>query len=426
MSAAPAINLEPKPFVKTSKQRELLDLANRHDYTLAYGGARSAKSVAYVRNIFVRATKKPSNHLIVRFCYNHVRTSIGMQTIPFVFGACFKDLAIKENKADGIYTVPCNVGGESIVWLGGTDDKARLDKLLGYEYSTVFANECSQIPFEAIAQLDTRLAETSGLSLKFYFDCNPPGKKHWTHKVFFEGVFPDDEAHGWDTAKIRLNPRDNAENLPAAYLVKLQKLPKRQRDRFWEGLYLSDIEGALWTDQMINVALAKEPADLRKTVIALDPAVTNNTGSDECGIVVCSLDENREGVVHDDLSGKMSTRDWAQRSVNAYHDYDANCIVAEVNQGGDLVEDVIHSMDPNVKVIKVRAAKGKLARAEPISHLYEPEMEHVCHVKRMPKLETELTETVLDTVSASPNRLDALVWGLTYLMIGKTKIRVHA
>ena len=417
-------------FVKTPKQREALELANNHENFMAYGGSRSAKSTILVRNIFLRATKRTSNHLIVRFCYNHVRTSLGKQTIPFVLRSCFPNFKIQENKADGFYIVPAADGGESIIWLGGTDDKERMEKLLGFEYSTAFLNECSQIPWDAVPLISTRLAETSGLPLRMYFDCNPPGKKHWTYKVFMEGVYPDEEPHGWDMAHIRMNPRDNLANLPPDYIRRLEKLPKRQRDRFLDGLDLSDVEGACWTDLMVNIAKAREPAELRKTIVAVDPAVTNNTGSDECGIVICSLDVNREGVVHDDLSGKYSTRTWAQKVVHACHAWEANYVVAEVNQGGDLVEDAIRNIDSTIKVKKVRAAKGKLARAEPVAQLYEPDPHtgatKVTHVKTMSKLETEMTETVLDQVKASPNRVDALVWGLTDLMIRSSSKRVYA
>lgn len=423
------IQVEAGGFLKTEKQKQLLAKANSHRYFMAYGGSRSGKTTALVRNVFLRAAKVTSNHLIARFCYNHARTALGKQTIPWVRAHCFQGLPIRENKADGYYEIPAADGGTSIVWLGGTDDKDRMEKLLGFEYSTIYLNECSQVPWDAVPLLETRLAETSGLPHRFYFDCNPPPKGHWTHKVFIRGVYPDEERHGWDSSWIRCNPIDNAANLDEEYLRALRRLPKRQRQRFWEGLFISDVEGALWSDQMINLALAREAAPLRKTIVAVDPAVTNNTGSDECGIVVVSLDENGDGVVHEDLSGKMSTRAWAQKVVNACYAYEANYVVAEVNQGGDLVRDAIKNVDPTIKVVMVRAAKGKLARAEPVSELYEPDpldgTTKVTHVKRLPKLETELTETVLDRVKASPNRLDALVWGLSHLMI-RPRTRVHA
>lgn len=407
-------------FVKTQRQRELLSLANSHDYMLAYGGARSGKTAILVRNVFLRAVKAASNHLMIRRCYNHARTSLGRQTVPFVLDRCFRGVDIRENKNDGFWTVPVAGGGESYVWLGGTDASDRMDKLLGNEYSTVYVNECSQVPFDAITLLESRLAENSGLQRRLYLDCNPMGKKHWTYQVFFEGVFPDGERCEWDAAKIQVNPAHNLENLPVDYLKRLERLPKRQRQRFLEGLYLSDVEGALWTDQDINVSLAKEPAELVRTVIAVDPSVTARPGSDECGIMVCSEDEDGDGVVHRDCSGKLSTPRWARRVVNLYELYSANRVVAEANQGGDLVRDVIQNIDPSIRVDLVHAHVGKVARAEPVAGLYE--QGRIAHERRMPELEAELTETVFDDkLKVSPNRLDALTVGLTALFFPRQR-----
>jgi len=414
-------------FKKTESQREQLALANAHTHTLAYGGARSAKSTGFVRNIFLRAMKRTSKHLMLRAHFNHANVSLGHETIPFVLKECFPGADIRPNKSLGYWSVPAADGGQSQVWIGGTDKKERLDKLLGSEYSTIFLNECSEIPFDAVPLLQTRLAETSGLKLRMYYDCNPTGKKHWAYQVFFKGLLPEGEPCEWDTANIQMNPAGNIENLPPEFLATLEKLPKRQRQRFLEGLFLADVEGALWTDQMVNMARASyDPSvGLRKTIVSVDPSVSNNKGSDECGIMVVSEDVDRRGLVRADLSKKCSTKTWAQRVVNAYYTYEANEVVAEVNNGGDLVEQVIHNIDPNIKVVKVHASVGKRARAEPVSMLYESRQEKVSHVGAFPELESELTETIFEDVKESPNRLDALVWGLSHLMIGKKGVRIH-
>ena len=344
-------------------------------------------------------------------------------TIPTVLQLCFPGLKVHEDKSQYFYKFDADDGGMSEVWIGGTDTAERVEQVLGNEYSTNYANECSQIPFDAITTLWTRLAETSGLNQRFYYDCNPPAKKHWTYKLFHEGKLPDGEPHNLETARLLMNPVDNAANLSPEFMQAMESLPKRQRQRYWEGLYLTDIEGALWTDEMMTMARAKIPAPLRKTIIAVDPSVSHNPNSDECGIVVCSLDEGKDGVIQGDHSGKLSTREWAQRAVNLFHVYEANEVVAEVNQGGDLVEDAIHHCDPHVPVVKVRASKGKFARAEPISLLYE--QGRVAHTDHFPELESELTESVLMNLKESPNRLDALVWGLTHLMNVKTGPRIH-
>lgn len=411
-------------FKKTAKQKALTKLLVSYLFVMAFGGSRSGKTFLILRAIIIRACKVKSRHLVVRLRFNHVKRSIVYDTLPKVLDLCFPQLPKLDamlDKSDWFMKLP----NGSEIWFGGLDDKERVDKILGNEYSTVFVNEASQTTWDAVLTLLTRLAENVGLTPKFFADCNPIGKKHWTYTVFQKGLDPEtkEKIKNFDQyASIQMNPKDNLENLPPNYIELLAGMPKRKRKRFLDGEFLDDVEGALWTDLMISGAHAKTYGEIIKTVVAVDPAVTNTENSDECGIAVCSLDENREGVVQDDLSIKASTRTWAQRAVNAYHKYDANCIVAEVNQGGDLVEDAIHNIDRSIKVIKVRAAKGKFARAEPVSMLYE--QKKIAHAKEMPELESELTEWVPMNTSASPNRLDAVVWGLTHLML-KPAAQIH-
>ena len=167
-----------------------------------------------------------------------------------------------------------------------------------------------------------------------------------------------------------MNPIDNMDNIDEGYIRMLENMSKRQRQRFLEGMFLSDVEGALWSDQMVMEAKLRQHGTPVKTVIAVDPAVSNEEDSDETGIHAISIDEFGEGIVHEDLSIKASTRTWAQRAVNAYYTYEANEIVAETNQGGDLVVDAIHAIDPKIKVVKVHASKGKFARAEPVANFH--------------------------------------------------------
>ncbi len=420
---------EVVPFIKNPKQPEACDLMNRFQHALMYGGSRSGKTFIAVRNIIIRCLRKKSCHLIVRLHFNDVKRAIYHKTFPDVMRMCFPGINYKWNKQDWFVTIYGPNGIESQIWLGGISDEKRAEKILGNEYSTIFANECSQITYESIILLRSRLAETSGLNLRFYYDLNPSGKKHWTYQEFVLGLVPGSKKPSKLKKKssyIIINPIDNLENLSLDYLELLESFPERQKKRFLEGKYLSEIEGALWTDQMITDAQCVQAAEPIKTVIAIDPAVTNTENSDETGIIPCSIDEFGTGIIHDDLSGKFGTGTWAQRAVNAYHLYDANCIVAEVNQGGDLVEDAIHNIDKNIKVIKVRASKGKFARAEPVSQLYENRQLRVRHEKHMPELEEQLTEWVPLNSKKSPDRLDALVWGLTYLMLRKHERAVRA
>lgn len=432
MSATPQQMAKAKVFVKTYKQTLACALMNAHDHTMLYGGSRSGKTTAAVRNILVRAMKTPSRHLIVRQCFNHLKQSIIHDTLPKVLKGFFPGLTshpkFKMNKSDWFLTVPCIGGGTSEIWFGGTDTAERIEKILGNEYSTIYANECSQIEYDAITTLRTRLAENSGLELKFYYDCNPPGKKHWTYVEFVELLVPGSKDPSMiDSAYLLMNPDDNKQNLPDGYIEKiLNSLPKRQRERYRDGLFLNDVEGALWTDMMLSVAKSLEPGVIEETVIGVDPAVTNNPNSDETGIVVASRDEFGQAIVYEDLSGKFRTKVWAQRVVNAYHKYNANWVICEVNQGGDLVVDAIKDIDSSVKVKAIHASNGKFARAEPVSAIYEcdeGQVPKVCHVKYLPELESEMTEWVPHNSKRSPNRIDALVYAVTHLIIRKPRER---
>jgi len=408
-------------FKKTEKQRELTHLQIKHIFTMAYGGSRSGKTLITLRNIVIRACKVKSRHLVCRFRFNHCKQSIVLDTLPKLMELCFPNLPFTLNKADWFLTLP----NGSEIWFGGLDDKERVDKILGNEYSTVFLNECSQMSWDAVTTVMSRLAEKTSLVNRMFFDCNPVGQKHWTYTVFMLGQDPKTKepvANFELYGNMRINPGDNLANLPALYIKMLEGLPKRQRKRFLEGRFLKDVEGALWTDEMVEAAKAKKHGEIVRTVVAVDPSVSHNPTSDECGIVVCSADENRDGVVQEDLSGKYSTKTWAQRVVNAYHKYDANCVVAEVNQGGDLVKDAIQNLDSSIKVVTVHASKGKFARAEPISMLYE--QGRVSHAKELIELESEMTEWVPENTKESPNRIDALVWGLYYLIKPKPMIHI--
>lgn len=395
-------------FKKIEKQRELLQLANHHHITLAYGGSRSGKTTAFIRNMILRGSKFGSRHLAVRYRFNHAKTSLMYDTIPKVFKMCFPGMRFKENKSDYFYEWTAVDGNKSELWVAGVDDKDRIEKVLGHEYSTIFCNEISQMSSDAYETLLTRLAENTGLKLRMYLDCNPPPKSHWSYNYFHKGLNVDMSPHGLDTAWCVLNPTDNLENLPPDYIKILESLPKRKRDRFLLGLFLQDVEGALWTDQIVNMASCTPWGEIIDTVVSIDPSTTDNPGSDECGLIVAAKDEFDRGVVLKDASKQMSTKKWAQAAVSLYHEYEANRIVAEVNQGGDLVKDAIHNIDRNIRVVMVTASKSKKARAEPVAMLYD--QGKISHVPGLHKLEEEMTTWIPIESKWSPNRIDADVW----------------
>ena len=180
---------------------------------------------------------------------------------------------------------------------------------------------------------------------------------------------------------------------------------------------LDDVEGALWTGELIEAARVAKPPDMERIVVAIDPATTSSEDADETGIVVAGRGVDGDCYVLRDLSCRLSSNGWGNRAINAYREYKADRIVAEVNNGGDLVEDVIRVIDRNVPYKAVHASRGKVVRAEPISALYEQKRVH--HVGVFAELETQMCSFVPDHLDGSPDRVDALVWALTELMVDR-------
>ena len=218
---------------------------------------------------------------------------------------------------------------------------------------------------------------------------------------------------------------DNAANLADTYLVAVRDQYENTRLGRQE-LYaevLEEAEGALWTSETLEAAAIKheDVPDLTRIVVALDPAVTANAESDMTGIIVAGIDINGIAYVLGDYTDKLSPQGWAEKAIKLYHQYEADRIVAEVNQGGDMVKLTIHNIDDSISYKAVRASRGKYARAEPVSALYERGL--VKHVVNPPdganlnELETQYrTWEPLGRIG-SPDRLDAAVWAITDLSL---------
>ncbi|WP_138465315.1 DNA-packaging protein [Poseidonocella sp. HB161398] len=190
-----------------------------------------------------------------------------------------------------------------------------------------------------------------------------------------------------------------------------------------DGLLLEDAEGAMWTMGMLEALGLDRPPQMDRVVVAVDPPVTGHDGSDECGIVVVGArtrgqPQDWQACVLEDASVRgASPQVWAQAALEAMARHGADRMVAEVNQGGDLVESVIRQIDPLVAFRAVRATKGKVARAEPVAALYE--QGRVRHVRGLASLEDQMCQMTAQGYQGkgSPDRVDALVWAMTELMI---------
>lgn len=212
---------------------------------------------------------------------------------------------------------------------------------------------------------------------------------------------------------------DNAANLAPKFLRKIREKYEGTRlgRQELDAEILADIPNALWTLATIDAYRVRtHPENMTRIGVAIDPAITNTEDSDEHGIVAAGTSsDGKEAFVLEDASIKGTPEDWARAAIACYDKWQADFIVVEVNQGGDMVSSTIKTIRSNIPIREVRATRGKHIRAEPISSLYQQGRIH--HVGAFPELETQMTMMTSAGFEGenSPDRLDALVWVLTEL-----------
>jgi phage terminase large subunit-like protein len=226
------------------------------------------------------------------------------------------------------------------------------------------------------------------------------------------------------TVITRGSTYDNRANLAPAFLQQIVRKYEGTRLGRQElnAEILDDVPGALWSRALIEETrwpVHRNIPDLVRIVVAIDPAVSTGEDADETGIIVAGKDANGHGYVLADQSARYAPTEWARTAIALYRQHKADRIVAEVNNGGDMVESTIRMIDPNVSYSAVRASRGKVIRAEPVAALYEQRRIH--HVGAFPTLEDQMCAFApdFDRTSAgfSPDRVDALVWAFADLLV---------
>lgn len=211
---------------------------------------------------------------------------------------------------------------------------------------------------------------------------------------------------------------DNAKNLARPFLDYMHQHYEKStlgRQELYAD-FIEDNQGALWNSQLLDQARsAFQDTALQRIVIAIDPAVSCGENSDETGMIAAGITAQGIGVVLEDLSIKAPASIWIKKAINAYQRLKADRIIAEVNMGGDLVEQLLRSYDTSISYKAVRATRSKVVRAEPIAALYE--RGKVWHAQHFPDLENQLCTYIPSISRKSPDRLDALVWALSDLML---------
>jgi hypothetical protein len=418
------------------------------------GGSRSGKTFILVKHILRRAIiASHSRHAILRYRGNAARASIWLDTLPKVRQLCFPGLRLKPHTQDGYIELP-DTGSE--IWIGGLDEKERVEKILGNEYVTILLNECSQIPYSSVLIARTRLAQVCfdrrgrQLIQQELLDLNPVGKSHYSHREFLQGINPENRSpiKDWKEEYFYsfVQPQDNAANLDAAYIESLANAPERHRRRFYSGQYVDDVEGALWTMEVLDYArttAAEIPETLDRVVIAVDPSGTDgdeDNRSDDVGIIAAGRQGTGEqsiGWLLEDATSNEPPIAWGRRAVALYRRWRADRIVAEANFGGEMVRAVIDAAARSMNVVLppvelVKASRGKAIRAEPVSVLAGETRDgdwtggRIRHAGEFIELEEELLNfsTYGYLGPKSPNRADAYVWAMTDLMLGEQSPRL--
>jgi predicted phage terminase large subunit-like protein len=430
-------------FKLTPKQLEAMQVAaGPSTNIMLFGGSRSGKTFLHIRNVVFRALKAPkSRHCILRFRFNHIKSSIIFDTFPKVMSIAYPGVEWNLNKSDWYVTLP----NGSEIWFGGLDDKERTEKILGNEYATIYLNECSQIPWNGRNIVLTRLAQLATTLIKgraeqklqprMYYDCNPPNKMHWTYLVFVKKVDPDTRQplpNPDDYVAFQMNPEDNLENLSEGYLDTLKSLSARLQKRFLRGEFADANPNALFTDETIDKwrSLDASLPDMVRIVVGVDPSGADenadNSDNDAIGIVVGGLGTDGNAYLLEDCTVKAGPSVWGRVATSAFDRHEADLVVGEVNYGGAMVKSTIQVSRPRTPFKAITSSRGKVLRAEPFSALYEEGK--VRHVGYFQELEDEMVafSTVGYLGDRSPNRADAWIFVLAELFPSVVAARTTA
>lgn len=374
-------------------------------YKAAFGGRGSGKSHHFAEDIVEAAVRRPGLRVV---CVREVQKTLKESA---------KRLIEDKITHHGVWPMfggkPRNdhlvtPGGGVILFQGMQDHTAESIKSLeGFDVAWV--EEAQTLSSLSLEFLRPTIRKPGS---ELWFSWNPRSAQDPVDQ-FFRGVQPPDNA-----AIVRANYSDNP-FFPAELEDERIHDSKTNRDRYahiWLGEYEPMAIGAIWDRQTIHAHRRRDvPQDMKRIVVAVDPAVSAEVGSDEHGIVAAGIGDDQRGYVLDDASLKGTPRQWAERAIATYDRWDADAIVVERNQGGDMVRHTLQSVRPGLRIIEVVATRGKHVRAEPIAALYSTG--RVSHIGTFDKLEDQMCQMTAAGFegNGSPDRCDALVWAMTEL-----------
>ncbi len=394
-------------------------------YAIVTGGRGSGKSYALStwQGVDCNSRSKAENTLYLR----KTLTSAHLSIIP-EFWEKIELLGIASNFQPTKTEIIHRKSGSQIFFRGiqssSRNNEANLKSV--HNVTTVIIDEAQEVEEDEFDRIDLSVRAV-GSRNRVILSLNPTeDEDHWIHRRFFKDVNLPDDFNGilGDTIYIHTDYQDNLENLSEDFIAVAEKTKKtnlaKYRNQFL-GFWGGEKPESLWKRlTMIDPYRVGniDPSELDRIIVAVDPAVTSAASSDETGIVVAGVkyggrNADNHYYVLDDESMRGTPNEWAERIVELYYGYEADRIVAEVNNGGDMIEALIRDKDRSVAFQAVRATRGKILRAEPIAALYERGLVH--HAGHFAILEEQMCNYTGGVAEKSPDRLDALVWALTQL-----------
>jgi PBSX family phage terminase large subunit len=397
--------------------RALFALRPTHRYVLIEGGRGSAKSW-HVSMALLNLTYE-SGHVILYTRWT--MASAELSIIP-EFLEKITLLGVEDDFEIGATEIVNRQTGSRILFRGiKTSQGNQTANLKSIHGVTVWVlDEAEEMPDEAtFDKIDLSLRSKLRPN-RVWLVLNPPTEEHWIYERWHRKGRRD------DTLYLHGSWEENRANLDAQWIAQAERMRVENPVRYanvFGGQYAKHSDaGVLWKPaHLARARLAQAPDGLTRVLVGVDPATTATMASDETGIVVVGLDRDRKAYVLEDLSGRYTPRQWATLAVDAAKRWQGS-IVAETNQGGDLVTDAVRAVNPAVRVLDVKATRGKLTRAEPVFALYEAG--RVFHVGELPVLERQMLAFNPDADVEHDDRVDALVWAVTKLVIDAVEVWV--
>jgi PBSX family phage terminase large subunit len=398
------LNKKYEPLFRDYKEVRTVLLAGSR------GSGKSFAGSLWLTNSFNNSHK---NALYLRKYATNIEASVIPQFLSQV--DCLKlKFNIKKNSIE-------NQNEKKLYFMGIESSQSTADSKLKSipNLERVLIEEATEITEEEYNKLNLSIRDKDSQP-KIVLTFNPSYEEHWIYKRFYEqrNIAYDFNGVKDGVLYIHTTYLDNINNLDETFLKEAEATKKYDPIKYardFEGKWLKETEKSFLTQQLLELAIqnVEEPNEYEQIVVAVDPAVTTNKNSDATGIAVAGKKGNHYYVLHVE-ENKWTPEQWSTKAKELYDKYNANFIVYESNQGGDMVEHTLRNVLGNfVRIKSVRATQGKLIRFEPVLALYEQQLVH--HLGRFHDLEYQLLTYSGSAKDSSPNCVDAEVWAITSL-----------